>query len=56
VTAKIEEAWQHQNQLNEPSQGRVLFEIQRDHLRPPRIGQTSGNPLYDQAALRATSR
>lgn len=55
VTAKIEEAWQHQNQLNEPSQRpRVLFEIQRDgSIRPPRIGQTSGNPLYDQAALRA---
>src|SRR5262249_29641243 len=47
--------WQHQNQLNEPSQRpRVLFEIQRDgSIRPPRIGQTSGNALYDQAALRA---
>jgi len=55
VTAKIEEAWQHQNQLNEPSQRpRVLFEIQRDgSIRPPRIGQSSGNTLYDQAALRA---
>jgi protein TonB len=55
VTAKIEEAWQHQNQLNEPNQRpRVLFEIQRDgSIRPPRIGQSSGNTLYDQAALRA---
>ncbi len=55
VTAKIEEAWQHQNQLNEPSQRpRVLFEIQRDgSIRTPKIGQSSGNALYDQAALRA---
>jgi len=52
---KVQGEWQRQNQINEPNQKPlVLVEIQRDgSIRTPRIEQTSGNSLYDQAALRA---
>jgi protein TonB len=55
VLQKVQGQWQRQNQLNEPSQKPlVLVEIQRDgSIRTPRIDQSSGNPVYDQAALRA---
>jgi protein TonB len=52
---KVQGEWQRQNQMNEPNQKPlVLVEIQRDgSIRTPKIEQTSGNNLYDQAALRA---
>jgi protein TonB len=55
VLQKVQSQWQRQNQINEPSQKPlVLVEIQRDgSIRIPKIDQSSGNPLYDQAALRA---
>ncbi|HEV8438887.1 MAG TPA: TonB family protein [Methylomirabilota bacterium] len=55
VVQKIEVAWERQNQLKEPNQKPwVVFEIQRDgSVRTPKIDKTSGNLLYDQAALRA---
>src|SRR5262249_58008348 len=55
VLQKVQGEWQRQNQVNEPSQKPlVLVEIQRDgSIRMPRIEQSSGNSLYDQAALRA---
>jgi protein TonB len=55
VNQKIQFAWERQNQLKEPSQRpSVIFEIQRDgSIGLPKIDQSSGNPLYDQAALRA---
>jgi protein TonB len=55
VLQKVQSQWQRQNQINEPSQKPlVLVEIQRDgSIRVPKIDQSSGNPLYDQAALRA---
>jgi len=55
VLQKVQSQWQRQNQINEPSQKPlVLVEIQRDgSIRTPRVDQSSGNPLYDQAALRA---
>ena len=55
VLQKVEGEWQRQNQRAVPSQKPlVLVEIQRDgSIRMPRIDQSSGNPLYDQAAIRA---
>jgi TonB family protein len=55
VLRKVEGEWQRQNQRAAPSQKPlVLVEIQRDgSIRMPRIDQSSGNALYDQAALRA---
>lgn len=55
VLQKVEGEWQRQNQRNEPSQKpQVFVEIQRDgSIRTPKIEQSSGNALYDQAALRA---
>jgi TonB family protein len=55
VLQKVQGEWQRQNQVNEPSQKPLVFvEIQRDgSIRTPKIEQTSGNPFYDQAALRA---
>lgn len=55
VLQKVQGEWQRQNQINEPSQKPLVFvEIQRDgSIRTPKIEQTSGNPFYDQAALRA---
>lgn len=55
VLQKVEGEWQRQNQRNEPSQKpQVFVEIQRDgSIRMPKIEQSSGNALYDQAALRA---
>ncbi len=55
VLQKVQGEWQRQNRTSEPSQKPlVLVEIQRDgSIRTPKIEQTSGNALYDQAALRA---
>jgi protein TonB len=55
VLQKVQGEWQRQNQFNEPNQKPLVFvEIQRDgSIRPPKIEQSSGNALYDQAALRA---
>jgi len=55
VLQKVEGEWQRQNQRAAPSQKPlVLVEIQRDgSIRMPRIDQSSGNALYDQAAIRA---
>jgi len=55
VVQKVQGEWQRQHRLSEPNQKPVLFvEIQRDgSIRTPRIAESSGNALYDQAALRA---
>jgi protein TonB len=55
ILQKVQGQWQRQNRMNEPEQKPfVLVEIERDgSVRPPRIEQSSGNQLYDQAALRA---
>ncbi|HYB42702.1 MAG TPA: TonB family protein [Candidatus Methylomirabilis sp.] len=55
VLQKVQGEWLRQNHLTEPGQKPLVFvEIQRDgSIRTPRIEQTSGNSLYDQAALRA---
>jgi TonB family protein len=55
VLQKVEGEWQRQNQRAMPVQKPlVLVEIQRDgSIRMPRIDQSSGNTLYDQAAIRA---
>jgi len=55
VLQKVQGQWQRQNRKNEPDQKPlVLVEIQRDgSIRTPKIEQSSGNTLYDQAALRA---
>jgi protein TonB len=55
VVQQVQGEWQRQNRLSEPNQKPVLFvEIQRDgSIRTPRIAESSGNALYDQAALRA---
>jgi protein TonB len=55
VLQKVEGEWQRQNQRAAPVQKPlVLVEIQRDgSIRMPRIDQSSGNTLYDQAAVRA---
>lgn len=55
VLQKVQGEWQRQNQRSDPGQKPLVFvEIQRDgSIRTPKIEQSSGNPLYDQAALRA---
>lgn len=55
VLQKVEGEWQRQNQRNPPIQKPlVLVEIQRNgSIRVPKIEESSGNALYDQAALRA---
>jgi periplasmic protein TonB len=55
VLAKVQDAWQRQGQMAEPTQKPlVLVEIQRDgSIAAPRIEKSSGNAFYDQAALRA---
>ncbi len=55
VLQKVEGQWQRQNRPHEPEQKPLVFvEIQRDgSIRMPRIEKSSGNSLYDQAALRA---
>jgi len=55
VLQKVQTEWQRQNLRNDPTQRPlVMVEIQRDgSIRAPRIEQTSGNVVYDQAALRA---
>ena len=55
VLQKVQSQWQRQNRINEPEhKPLVLVEIQRDgSIRTPRIEESSGNVLYDQAALRA---
>lgn len=55
VLQKVEGEWQRQNQRAAPTQKPlVLVEILRDgSIRMPKIDQSSGSALYDQAALRA---
>ena len=55
VLQKVQGEWQRQNRMNEPPQKpMVVVEIQRDgKILQPQIEQTSGNAMYDQAALRA---
>jgi periplasmic protein TonB len=55
VLQKVSVQWQKQNQIKEPGQKPIVWvEIQRDgSIRMPKIETTSGNSLYDQAALRA---
>ena len=55
VTQKIQIEWQRQNRVREPEQKPVVFfEIHRDgSIRPPKVEQSSGNAVYDQAALRS---
>jgi protein TonB len=55
VLAKVEVEWQKRAPGQEPTQKPwVIVEIQRDgKILPPRIERSSGNALYDQAALRA---
>jgi TonB family protein len=54
--AKVQDRWQQQNQFNEPPQKpQLLVEVLRDGsiVRIPMIEKSSGNALYDQAAVRA---
>jgi protein TonB len=55
VLQKVEGEWQRQNQRAAPSQKPlILVEIQRDgSIQMPKIDQSSGNALYDQAAIHA---
>jgi protein TonB len=56
TVAKVQAQWQRQNQFSEPPQKpQLLVEIQRDGslARIPMIEKSSGNALYDQAAVRA---
>jgi protein TonB len=55
VIQKVEAEWKRQNRLSEPRQRPLLlFEIQRDgSIKLPTLKESSGNPVYDQAALRA---
>jgi len=52
VQGKISERWE--SQARDGSQPQVVFEIGRDgKIRSLAVEKSSGNPLYDQAALRA---
>lgn len=54
--AKVQDQWQRQNQFSEPPQKpQILVEVQRDGsiARIPMIEKSSGNSVYDQAAVRA---
>jgi TonB family protein len=55
VNEKVSAQWQRQNQISEPQQKpQIYIEIQRDGtIRSPSIVKSSGNALYDRAALRA---
>lgn len=55
IKQKIETQWQRSGVLNEPNRKPVVYvEIQRDgSIRIPKITESSGNPLYDQAVVRA---
>ena len=54
VQGKISERWE--GQARDGSQPQVVFEIGRDgKIRSLAVEKTSGNPLYDQAALRAVT-
>jgi protein TonB len=55
VLQKVSVQWQKQNQVREPDQKPIVWvEIQRDgSIHMPKIDKSSGNALYDQAALRA---
>ena len=55
VVQKVQDEWQRQNPNKEPNDKPLVFvEIQRDgSIRMPRIEQSSGNTVYDRAALRA---
>jgi len=55
VIQKVEAEWKRQNRLSEPPQRPLLyFEIQRNGaIKLPTVKESSGNPIYDQAALRA---
>jgi TonB family protein len=55
VLTKVEGEWQRQNQRGQPVQKPIVrVEIQRDgSIRVPKIEESSGNAIYDQAALRA---
>jgi protein TonB len=55
VLQKVEGEWQRQNQRAEPNQKPLIFvEIHRDgSIRTPTIDKSSGNDLYDRAAVRA---
>jgi len=55
VLQKVQGEWQRQNQFKEPGQKPLVFvEIQRDgSIRTPKVTESSGNALYDRAALRA---
>ncbi|HET7874080.1 MAG TPA: TonB family protein [Methylomirabilota bacterium] len=57
VLGKVQGQWERQGQLKEPVQKpQVFVEIQRDgSIQPPRIEKSSGNLVYDQAALRAVT-
>ncbi len=55
VQRKVAERWAEQPRISEPAQRPLIFvEILRDgSIKPPRVEKSSGNALYDQAALRA---
>lgn len=55
VRLKVAERWAEQPRISEPAQRPLIFvEILRDgSIKPPRLEKSSGNALYDQAALRA---
>jgi len=55
VIQKVEAEWKRQNRLSEPHQRPLLyFEIQRNGaIKLPTVKESSGNPTYDQAALRS---
>ena len=55
VLQKVEGEWQRQNQRSQPLQKPIIsVVIQRDgSIRVPKIQESSGNAIYDQAALRA---
>jgi len=55
IVRKVSEKWVPPSQVAEPGQRTlVLFEIGRDgKIGNPKIERSSGNVLYDQAALRA---
>jgi protein TonB len=55
ILQKIAAQWERQGQARQPDQVPQIFvEIQRDgSIRTPRIEKSSGNSLYDHAAVRA---
>lgn len=55
VRLKVAERWAEQARISEPAQRPLIFvEILRDgSIKPPQLEKSSGNVLYDQAAVRA---